>query len=77
MITKLLDDLEVFLNVGVMSLNSSNLEMPGGTYIYIYATKSIEPFVAVGPFLCRAPVRPVVGHRCNWSLTALNYPLAF
>ena len=34
MITKLLDGLEVFLNVGVMSLNSSNLEMPGGTHIY-------------------------------------------
>ena len=28
MITKLLDGLEVFLDVGVMSLNSSNLEMP-------------------------------------------------
>ena len=34
MITKLLDGLEVFLDVGVMSLNSSNLEMPGdGIYI--------------------------------------------
>ena len=29
MITKLLDGLEVFLDVGVMSLNSSNLEMLG------------------------------------------------
>ena len=28
MITKLLDGLEVFLDVGVMSLNSSKLEMP-------------------------------------------------
>ena len=28
MITKLLDDLEMFLDVGVMSLNSSNLQMP-------------------------------------------------
>ena len=34
MITKLLDGLEVFLDMGVMSLNSSNLEMPGGTHIY-------------------------------------------
>ena len=34
MITKLLDGLEVFLDVGVMSLNSSNLEMPGETHIY-------------------------------------------
>ena len=34
MITKLLDGLEVFLDVGVMSLNSSNLEMPGGWHIY-------------------------------------------
>ena len=30
MITKLLDDLEMFLDVGVMSLNSSNLQIPGG-----------------------------------------------
>ena len=30
MITKLLDGLEMFLDVSVMSLNSSNLEMPGG-----------------------------------------------
>ena len=29
MITKLLDDLELFLGVGVMFLNSSNLKMPG------------------------------------------------
>ena len=34
MITKLLDGLEVFLDVGVMSLNSSDLEMPGATHIY-------------------------------------------
>ena len=34
MITKLLDDLEVFLDVGVMFLNSNNLEMPGGWHIY-------------------------------------------
>ena len=34
MITKLMDGLDVFLDVGVMSLNSSNLEMPGGTHIY-------------------------------------------
>ena len=34
MITKLLDGLEVFLDVGVMSLNSSNLEMHGGWHIY-------------------------------------------
>ena len=34
MITKLLDGLEVFLDVGVMSLNSNNLEMPGETHIY-------------------------------------------
>ena len=31
MITKLLDGLEVFLDVG--ALNSSNLEMPGDGYI--------------------------------------------
>ena len=30
MITKLLDGLEVFLDVGVMFLNSSNLKMSGG-----------------------------------------------
>ena len=30
MITKLMDGLDVFLDVGVMSLNSSNLEMTGG-----------------------------------------------
>ena len=29
MITKLLDGLEMFLGVGVMFLNSSNLEIPG------------------------------------------------
>ena len=34
MITKLLDGLEVFLDVGVVSLNSSNLEMPGGWHIH-------------------------------------------
>ena len=34
MITKLLDGLEVFLDMGVMSLNSSNLEMPGEWHIY-------------------------------------------
>ena len=34
MITKLLDGLEVFLDVGVMSLNSSNLDMAGGWHIY-------------------------------------------
>jgi hypothetical protein len=34
MITKLLDGLEVFFDVGVMSLNSSNLQMLGGTRIY-------------------------------------------
>jgi len=34
MITKLLDGLEVFLDVGVMSLNSSNLEKSGETHIY-------------------------------------------
>ena len=36
MITKLLDGLEIFLGVGVgvMFLNSSILEMPGGTHIY-------------------------------------------
>ena len=53
MITKLLDGLEVFLDVGVMSL------------------KSIESFVAIGPFLRKAPVAPVIGHRYNRSLTAL------
>ena len=30
MITKFLDGLEMFLGVGMMFLNSSNLEMPGG-----------------------------------------------
>ena len=34
MITKLLDGLEMFLGVGVMFLNSSNLEMAGGWHIY-------------------------------------------
>ena len=34
MITELLDGLELFLGVGVMFLNSNNLKMPGGTYIY-------------------------------------------
>ena len=29
MVTKLLDGLEMFLGVGVMSLNSSNLQMSG------------------------------------------------
>jgi len=32
--TKLLDDLEMFLGVGVMSLNSSKLQMTEGTHIY-------------------------------------------
>ena len=35
MITKLLDALEMFLGVGVMFLNSINLQMTGGTHIYI------------------------------------------
>ena len=35
MITKLLDGLEMFLGVGVMFLNSSNLEMSGETHIYM------------------------------------------
>ena len=34
MITELLDGLEMFLGVGVMILNSSNLEMHGGWHIY-------------------------------------------
>ena len=34
MITKLMDVLDMFLDVDVMSLNSSNLEMPGETHIY-------------------------------------------
>ena len=34
MITKLLDGLEMVLGVGVMFLNSSNLQMPGGIHIY-------------------------------------------
>ena len=34
MITKLLDDLEMFLGVGVMFLNSSNLQITGETQIY-------------------------------------------
>jgi len=34
MMTKLLDGLEVFLDVGVMFLNSGNLEMPEGWHIY-------------------------------------------
>jgi len=34
MITKLLDGLEMFLGMGVMFLNSSNVEMPGGYHIY-------------------------------------------
>ena len=34
MITKILDGLEMFLGVGVMSLNSSNLQMAGGWHIY-------------------------------------------
>ena len=34
MITKLLDGLEMFLGVGVMFLNSSNLQMIGGSRIY-------------------------------------------
>ena len=33
MITKFLDGLEMFLGVGMMFLNSSNLEMPGGWHI--------------------------------------------
>ena len=32
--TKLLDGLEMFLGVGVMFLNSSKLQMTGGTHIY-------------------------------------------
>ena len=32
--TKLLDGLEMFLGVCVMSLNSSKLQMAGGTHIY-------------------------------------------
>ena len=32
--TKLLDGLEMFLGVGVMFLNSSKLQMAGGTHIY-------------------------------------------
>ena len=34
MITKLLDGLEMFLDVGVMFLNSSNSKMTGGSHIY-------------------------------------------
>ena len=34
MITKLLDGLEVFLDVGVMSLSSSKLQMARGVHIY-------------------------------------------
>jgi len=34
LITKLLDGLDVFLDVCVMSWNSSNLQMAGGTHIY-------------------------------------------
>ena len=34
MITKLLDGLEMFLGVGVMFLNSNNLQMTGETHIY-------------------------------------------
>ena len=35
MITKLLDGLEIFLGVGVIFLNSSNLQIAGGTHIYM------------------------------------------
>ena len=70
MITKLLDGLEVFLNVGVMSLNSSDLEMPGGcTYISHQVHRAV---CSQWAFLRRAPVAPVVEHRCNRSHTALN-----
>ena len=34
MITKLLDGLEMFLGVDMMFLNSSNLQMTGGSHIY-------------------------------------------
>ena len=34
MITKLLDGLEMFFGVGVMFLNSSNLQTTEGTHIY-------------------------------------------
>ena len=34
MITKLLDGLEMFLDVCVMSWDSSNLQMAGGCHIY-------------------------------------------
>ena len=38
---------------------------------------SIEPLRAIVAFLRKAPDRPVVGHWCIRSLTALHYPLAF
>ena len=56
MITKLLDGLEMFLGVGVMFLNSSNLEIPG---------RWLGDVLGCG-------VARVIGHRCNRSVTAQN-----
>jgi len=51
--TKFLDGLEMFLDVGVMFLNSSNLQMTGGSHIYIglqvdRAVKSCWPLFCEG-----------------------------
>ena len=56
MITKLLDGLEVFLGMGVMSLNSSNLEMPGGWHIYSPPSRT-----------SRLELLPNFLHRC-WNI---------
>ena len=71
MINKHLDGLEMFLGVFEACSNSSNLQMTGD-HIYI----GLQEHRVVGHFSARAPDRPVVGHRCIRSLTALHYPLA-
>ena len=48
MITKLLDGLEVFLGVGMMSSNSSNLQMAGVRRIY-----RPPSLVAIAPMVSR------------------------
>ena len=66
LITKLLDGLEVFLGVCGMSSNSSNLQIVGGTYIYIGHTLELAVrsrwalfCVGIGTSSARASVLPV------------------
>ena len=66
MINELLYGLEVFLGVCMTSSNSSNLQMAGGTHIYIGHTLELAVrsrwalfCVGIGTFGARASVLPV------------------